>query len=82
METRAEKQVIKEEIRIYSGFKKHLTIFAIGIACLWIAWLALGNISSPPWPLYPSVSWAVVLGIHCFLAFRSIQKRNHPHDNI
>lgn len=70
-----EKQVIKEEVRLFTGFKKHLLVFVAVLTVLWVTWFITGS-SSTFWPLYPSMLWLVILVIHFITAYRGIEKRN------
>jgi hypothetical protein len=76
MQVQSEKQVVREEVEIFTGFRRHFMLFIIVIAVIWILWLLLGNMSSFPWLLYPTAAWALVLIVHCIIAYSAINKRN------
>jgi|CXWL01.1.fsa_nt_gi hypothetical protein len=61
-------------VRVFSGFKSHLSIFIVVNGLLWVIWLFVGGIAVHPWPLYPSGIWGVVLLIHYFAASGTFRK--------
>jgi Methyladenine glycosylase/2TM domain len=75
MDTKSDNEVVKEEVKLFKGFKKHLLIFLAVLAILWTTWFITGN-SPSLWPLYPSMLWVIILTIHFITAYRGIEKRN------
>jgi len=70
---------IKHEISVFAAFKKHLTIFIVGISLLWLGWYASGGqLSLYAWPGYISLAWVFVLIVHLLIAYSSFRKKNQP----
>jgi hypothetical protein len=75
MNPQTEKEVIREEVNLYANFRRHLTIYIIIIFIIWVVWLLMGA-TLPVWPLYPTLGWGFIVGIHFIISYLEIRKMN------
>jgi hypothetical protein len=71
-DTRSDKQ-LQKEVKDYSAFRSHATIYVLVIGALWILWLLSGSAVFYTWLLAPSLLWGFILAIHWFLVYREIK---------
>ena len=67
---------IEQEIKAFTGFRIHFTVYFLVNAFAWISWFAGGgSINAEAWPLYLSIGWGLGLIIHFILAYRSFREK-------
>jgi len=62
------------EMRI--GFRKHLLVFSVCNAGVWVVWL-LANTDGFPWPIWLTLGWGVAIVLNFLAAYVFMGTRSH-----
>jgi hypothetical protein len=77
MDTIPDKQ-IEEEIKAFTGFRIHFTVYILVNVFAWVSWFAGGGtIDMEAWPVYLSLGWGLILVIHFLIAYRAFRERRN-----
>lgn len=59
-----------QQAKARAAFKTHLSTYIIVNSMLWLIWLFTGGIKSYPWPVWPTLGWAIGLIANYFDVYK------------